>query len=221
MRLYRLIFMIGCLGICLVTSAEVVSYDRQDDDINISGGIKADALFLNFLKKDAPGAVSGLNPGSSLGGFVQLDFTRTFGLRPELNLNYKRNTFSWETNEGSLKTMGIEIPVYVTAGWEIFDSHRIFIGLGPYTEFSYYAQWQIDQRKVDMLKLNEEGQPMIQNSQSGFGAMLGYEFGCGISIEASYKICYFNILQPNTSQGVSLYPQTVGFGIAYNFKKKK
>lgn len=217
----RLFALIGCLGICLMTDARAISdMDTMEQEVAVSGGVKADAVFLNFLKKAAPGAVSELTPGGSVGGFVQVDFNDTFGLRPELNLNFKRNTFSWEVNSGKMKSMGIEIPVYVTAGWNIFGTHRIFIGLGPYTEFCYYARWEIGDRKVDMLELNEDGEPMIQDSQSGFGALLGYEFGCGLSIEASYRICCYNILKPNTSQGVSLFPQTVGFGIAYNFGRK-
>lgn len=204
-----------------MTDATTVSdINNNGQEITISGGIKADALFLNFLKKAAQEAVSGLTPGGAVGGFVQIDFTETWGLRPELNLNYKQNDFSWTSNSGKFRSMGIEIPIYVIAGWNVFGGHRVFVGLGPYTEFCYFARWEIDDRKVDMLELNETGEPMIQDSQSGFGAMIGYEFGCGLSIEASYKVCYYNILQPNTAQGVSLYPQTIGFGLAYNFGRK-
>lgn len=217
----RLSVLVGCLGICMIAGARTVS----DTDIDRSavvavGGIKADAVFLNFLKKAAPEAVSVLTPGGSVGGFVQIEFNKNFGLRPELNLNYKQNDFSWAANSGRFRSMGIEIPIYVTAGWNVFGCHRVIAGLGPYTEFCYFARWEIDGRKVDMLKINDTGEPMIQDSQSGFGAMIGYEFGCGLSIEANYKICYFNILQPNTSQGVSLYPQTIGFGVAYNFGRR-
>ena len=217
----RLLALILCLGIGLLTDAKVVSAMNSDGpEVTISGGIKADALFLNFLKKAAPGAVSGLTPGGAVGGFVQIDFTETWGLRPELNLTYKQNDFSWTSNSGRFRSMGIEIPIYVTAGWNVFKEHRVSVGMGPYTEFCYFARWEIDGRKVDMLELNETGEPMIQNSQSGFGAMIGYEFGCGLSIEVSYKICYFNILQPNTFQGVSLFPQAIGFGLAYNFGRR-
>ena len=220
MKTKYLLSLIGCLGFCLMTNAKVVSDIDTHSNVDVSGGVKADAVLLNFLKKAAPRAVSGMTPGGSLGGFVQIDFTETWGLRPEFNLNYKQNDFSWDSSSGRFKSMGIEIPIYVTAGWKIFDGHRIFVGLGPYTEFCYYARWEIGDRKVDMLKLNDDAEPMIQDSQSGFGAMVSYEFGCGLSIEASYKICYFNILQPNTSQGVSLYPQTIGLGLAYNFGRK-
>lgn len=217
----RLFVLILCLGFALLTDAKVVSDMNGDGpEVVVSGGIKADALFLNFLKKAAPGAVSGLTPGGAVGGFVQIDFTETWGLRPEFKMNYKQNDFSWTSNSGRFKSMGIEIPIYVTAGWNVFGNHKVFVGLGPYTEFCYFARWEIDGRKVDMLELNEDGEPMIQDSQSGFGAMIGYEFSNGLSIEANYKICYFNILQPNTSQGVSLFPQTIGLGLAYNFGRR-
>ena len=39
------------------------------------------------------------------------------------------------------------------------------------------------------------------------------------SIDRQAKSCY-NILQPNTSQGVSLYPQTISVGLAYKWGKR-
>lgn len=72
-------------------------------------------------------------------------------------------------------------------------------------------------RKVERL---ESGEPMIQDTQSGFGAIIGYEFANGLAIDVSYRLCCFNILQPNTSQGVSMYPQSVSLGLAYKFGKK-
>lgn len=217
----RFLTVITTLAFCLLAEARAVpGIEIQENDVTVSGGIKTDAVFLNFLKVAAPKAVSGMNPGGAVGGFVQIDFTETWGLRPEINLNYKQNVFSWEVNSGRMTSMGIEIPIYVTAGWTVAGTHRAYVGLGPYTEFLYYARWEVGDRKADMLKQNEAGEPMIQDSQSGFGALLGYKFGCGLSIEASYRICYYNILQPNTSQGVSLFPQTIGFGLAYNFGKR-
>ena len=99
---------------------------------------------------------------------------------------------------------------------EIFSEE----GLGPYTEFSCYARWLIDERRVDLLEIHESGEPMIQDTQSGFGAIIGYEFANGLAIDVSYRLCCFNILQPNTSQGVSMYPQSVSLGLAYKFGKK-
>lgn len=218
----RLLTFFGCLGIYMTAYAGAVpDMEKTEREISVKGGVKADAVLLNFLVKAAPEAVSRFTPGASVGGFAQIDFNSTFGLRLELKLNYKQNTFSWTSNSGRFKSMGIEIPIYVTAGWNVSGTQRVFIGLGPYSEFCYYARWEIDDREVDLLKLNEADEPMIQDSQSGFGAMIGYKFGCGLSIEGSYKICYFNILQPNTSQGVALFPHSIGFGLAYEFGRKR
>ena len=109
MKTKYLLSLIGCLGFCLMTNAKVVSDIDTHSKVDVSGGVKADAVLLNFLKKAAPGAVSGMTPGGSLGGFVQIDFTETWGLRPEFNLNYKQNDFSWDSSSGRFKSMGIEI----------------------------------------------------------------------------------------------------------------
>lgn len=193
---------------------------QQNEMVKLEGGIKGDIVFLNFQTKEAPGAISTLTPGGSLGGFMDIWFKDWIGIRPELNLNYKQTVMGWESNSGKMKSFGIEVPIYVVGRFDVFKKHHIFVGLGPYTEFSCYAHWSIGNRDVDLLKINSDGEPMIQDNQSGFGAILGYEFGNGIAIDISYKLCCFNILQPNSSQGVSLYPQTISLGMAYKFGRK-
>lgn len=210
-----------CLGVCLKTSAEAVSDTcRQEKSVATFGGIKADVCFLNFLAQKAPGAESTLTPGFALGGFADIRFNRHIGIRPEVNLNFKQTVMDWGQNSGRMQSFGIEVPIYIMGHFNVFRTHQIFVGLGPYTEFSCYAKWMIDGRKVDLLEIHESGEPMIQNTQSGFGAIIGYEFANGLAIDISYRLCCFNILQPNTSQGVSLYPQSVSLGLAYKFGKK-
>lgn len=205
------------LGICFQASAKD---DSIPDEVKTSGGIKAEIAFLSFLADNAPNAVSTYTPGASIGGFACIDFKDWIGLQPEFNLNYKMSSFGWENKGGMMTSMGIEIPIYVMFHINLFKAHRINIGLGPYTEFTYMARWEIDSRKVDLLEIKDDGNPMIQDTQSGFGATMGYEFGNGIAINIGYKVCYYNILQPNSSQGVSLYPQTASIGISYKFRKR-
>lgn len=205
------------LAICFQASARDNSVR---DDVAVSGGIKADMAFLNFLTGNAPKAVSTYTPGASVGGFACIDFKDWIGLQPEFNLNYKRSSFGWESKGGMMTSMGIEIPIYVMFHVNLFKSHRINIGVGPYTEFTYMARWEIDGRKVDLLEIKYDGNPMIQDSQSGFGAIFGYEFGNRLAISVAYKVCYYNFLQPNSSQGVSLHPQTASIGISYRFKTR-
>ena len=210
-----------CIGILFTaTTAIAQSADSNKQEIALKGGIKADVSFLNFQKTGAPGAVSTFSPGFTPGGFMNVWFNDWIGIRPELNLNFKQTVLEWTGNNGKLQTFGVEVPIYVTGRIKAFGASHAYLGIGPYTEFTCYAKWSIGERKVDLLEIHTSGEPMIQYTQSGLGAILGYEFGIGISINISYKICYYNILQPNTSQGVSLYPQTISIGLAYKWGKK-
>lgn len=206
----------------LLTAGSVnaqTALDKKAETV-LEGGIKADVTFLNFQKTGAPRAVSTLTPGYTPGGFMNIWFNDWVGIRPELNLNFKQTVLGWSDNGGQFRSFGVEIPIYVMGRIKVFGTHHLFLGIGPYTEFICHAKWSIGDRKVDLLEIHSGDEPMIQDTQSGFGAILGYEFGAGISIDISYKICCYNILQPNTSQGVSLYPQTISLGLAYKLGKK-
>lgn len=208
------------LTILISTVLTVMNIYGQNTDIELESGIKSDVTFLNFQKSGAPDAVSTLTPGFTIGGYMNLWFKEWIGIRPELNLNFKQTVLGWDDNSGKMQSFGIEVPIYVMGRLDVFRKHHILFGIGPYTEFSCYARWMIGDRNVDLLEIHESGTPMIQDTQSGFGAILGYEFGNGLNIDISYRLCCFNILQPNTSQGVSLYPQSISLGLAYKFGKK-
>ena len=209
-----------CIGFLIAVIANAQTPDGSKPEILLEGGVKADATFLNFQKSGASGAVSTLTPGFTPGGFMNIWFNDWIGIRPELNLNFKQTVLGWTDNSGRLRSFGVEVPIYVTGRIKTFGEDHIFIGIGPYTEFICYAKWSIDNRKVDLLEIHTSGEPMIQDTQSGLGAIVGYEFGMGIGIDLSYKICCYNILQPNTSQGVSLYPQTISVGLSYKWGKR-
>ena len=209
-----------CIGFLIAVIANAQTPDGSKPEIIKEGGVKADATFLNFQKAGAPRAVSTFTPGFTPGGFMNIWFNDWIGIRPELNLNFKQTVLGWTDNSGRLRSFGVEVPIYVTGRIKIFGEDHIYIGIGPYTEFICYAKWSIDNRKVDLLEIHTSGEPMLQDTQSGLGAIGGYEFGMGISIDFSYKICCYNILQPNTSQGVSLYPQTISVGLSYKWGKR-
>lgn len=204
----------------ILTVLNMYGQTESDQSIDLESGIRTDVTFLDFQKAGAPGAVSTLTPGWTLGGLMNVWFNDRIGIQPELNLNFKQTVLGWEENSGRMQSFGIEVPIYVTGRLDVFRNDHIFLGIGHYTEFSCYARWLIDDRKVDLLEIHESGEPMIQDTQSGFGAVIGYEFGSGLVIDVSFRQCCFNILQPNTSQGVSIYPQSVSFGLAYKFGRK-
>lgn len=83
--------------------------DQHNQEIQSEGGIKSDVTFLNFQKADAPGAVSQLTPGGSLGGMMNIWFKDWIGIQPELNLNFKQTVLGWEENSGRMLSFGIGI----------------------------------------------------------------------------------------------------------------
>lgn len=212
----NIIAMLFCV-MSAVVDMSAQTKDTLNSEVILEGGIKADVTFLNFQKAGAPGAVSTFTPGFALGGFLDVWFNKWLGLQPEVNLNFKQTVMSWDENSGRMQSFGIEVPIYVMFRSEVFKRHHVFFGLGPYTEFSCFARWLIGDRDVNLLNIHKGKEPMIQDTQSGFGTILGYEFGNGLILNVSYKLCCFNILQPNTSQGVSLYPQSASIGLAYKF----
>ena len=115
----------------------IESLDKEN--VVIEGGIKGDVNFLNFQKTDAPGAVSVLTPGGTIGCLMNVWFKDWIGIQPELNLNVKQTILSWESNSGKMQSFGVEVPIYIIGRIKVFGSHHIQVGLGPYTEFSCYA----------------------------------------------------------------------------------
>lgn len=51
--------------------------------MKVEGGIKADVTFLNFKKADAPGAVSTLTPGATIGGLMDIWFKEWIGIQKD------------------------------------------------------------------------------------------------------------------------------------------
>lgn len=62
------------------------------------------------------------------------------------------------------------------------------------------------------------GLAAFQESNSGFGAKVGYEFVSGFQINASYKASISNLLDANSSQ-VKIHPHAISVGVAYRFGK--
>jgi hypothetical protein len=121
----------------------------------------------NFFKIGAKGGVnvnkitgqsfkSGFNYNYQLGGFVQINFSRTFGIQPEVNFVQTSTEFSNDPNDiyndifrdgnqKSSKLSYLEVPVLLNVN--IGPSKRVKLQLGP----SYGA---LVKQTVDSLKTN-------------------------------------------------------------------
>lgn len=113
----------------------------------------------------------------------------------------------------------MEVPIYAFYHFNFNRGNRLYIGIGPYTNFGLGASFRQDGKKTDVYeKDKEKGLPIMKDSDTGFGVKVGYEFASGLQINASYKASVTNIMDANSSD-VKMYPQYVSLGIAYRFGK--
>ena len=114
---------------------------------------------------------------------------------------------------GSRNTGLCHVPLY------FFRGGCLQVGIGPYTEFGFDAKFKHGGKEADLYeKDGSTGLAAFQESNSGFGAKVGYEFVSGFQINASYKASISNLLDANSSQ-VKIHPHAISVGVAYRFGK--
>jgi len=193
----------------------------------ISGGIKADANASNFIFCDMPSYFkSNFGAGASLGGFVKFEIGSNFALQPELLFHYKTSELedvSWREDKlptESFQYFGVEIPLYIM-GQVKLGNGKLFLGAGPYAGFGIDARSKVkDQDDLNLYEkiAGEDGskEAALQRFDIGAGAILGYEFCNRISIAATYKRGFQNLLtNPVGDQSYTNQTLSVGLGIRF------
>lgn len=187
--------------------------------IAVSGGVKANANMSNFILTDMDNMKSNLGFGATLGGFTKIEFSRHFALQPELLFHFKNSEMENETTGSKMdyQYFGAEIPVYAVGQMNL-GSGKGYLGIGPYVGLGFDARYKAD--GMDDVKLYDEigntGESTMQRWDFGVGAMLGYEFSCGIQINAGYKIGFINALDAGRDD-TKMLNQTISLGVGYRF----
>lgn len=187
--------------------------------IQVSGGIKLESNYSNFLHSRISGGKSMMKPGVTAGGFLNLGILKHFSIQPELLFHYKESDFDQHDRKGIYRYWGIEVPIYAMYHWDLKRGHHLHAGIGPYTEFGLNATLKRDGKKTDLYEKNAENEmSAMQDSNSGFGIITGYDFPFGLQINISYKISISNLLDAHKGSSI-LRPQTFSLGLAYCFGK--
>lgn len=195
-----------------------IHQDNPNKKLAVSGGVKLEANYSNFLHSGITKGKSSLQPGVTGGGFINLGIMRNFSIQGELLFHYKESDFEWSNTEhGQFQYWGMEVPVYVMYHWRIKKGQRIHLGAGPYTEFGLSAKFRKGDTTNDLYEQDSQKDlPVIKDSNTGFGILAGYEFPFGLQLNISYKVSVSNLLDDNSGTA-QLYPQALGLGVAYRF----
>lgn len=212
----RIVLMCLFLSIITFVHAQV---STEKDPVSITGGVKVESSFSNFIHSGISKGSSKMNPGATVGGFLNLGISQYFSVQGELLFHYKESDFEWSGEKGNYQYWGAEIPVYAMYHWNRRDGSRLYVGIGPYTNFGFKATYRSNGQKLDLYEKDaSSGLPAFKDSDTGFGITGGYEFPCGLQINASYKISVSDLLDANGSSS-SLYPQLFSIGLGWRFGK--
>jgi len=194
----------------------VITTTTHTSTVNMvaSFGIKANANMSNFVIRDMDDFQSNLKAGISAGVFLKLE-SKHVALQYELTLHYKTSEME-EVGRPTVeyKSWGLELPIYVM-GQINTGSGKFFIGAGPYAGLGLDAVREPG--NTDLYRKDKAtDKSVMQRWDFGLGAIAGYEFGNGISINGGYQAGLINTLNAE-KDAMTMKNQTVSFGVGYKF----
>lgn len=206
-----------CVLLVLLTTMSALSQEKSNDiKMQISGGVKIESNITQYMVIPQEIFRGCCNVGASAGGFVRIDLVKNFAVQGELLAHYKSSIVESDSRD-YVEYWGLEIPVYAMYNLHIDKGHWVSFGLGPYCEFGLYAMiWEAEGgRNLYDTELKGEIQAMDE-SNSGFGALIGYETPFGLQVNVSFKMSITNILDANSNKA-AMYPMAASVGVAYRW----
>lgn len=194
----------------------LISVTQLSAQVNLSGGIKASASMSNYLLQDMDYMNSNFKAGGAIGGFMNVEFGNYFALQPELQVYYRTSEMEHDVTgvTSDYEFFGAEIPIYAM-GQIKFNKGKMYLGVGPYVGVGFTARNTT--ADIDLYEKNEiTDESLFKRFDFGAGAILGYEFGFGLQINASYQIGFLNMMDAG-SDDFAMRPETISLGFAYRF----
>ena len=191
-----------------------VASARADDgkaELAVSCGVKAEANMSGLIKTGSEKVETGMRPGLSLGGFLNLQVSFHFSVQADFLLHYKNSTVEQNATLGHNVYFGGEIPLYFFYHFRSAPlKGQWSVGGGPFTEFGFKSTIAYNGKTLNMYSIDET---------RGFALLVGYEFPCGLQLNAGYKVSVSSLVDADR-RVVALRPHTVSVGVAYLFRGK-
>ncbi len=188
--------------------------------LRLSCGFKAEANVMSLIHWGDEPVTTSMRAGSSLGVFLNYRLSRLFSIQLDAFLHYKNSCIEKEETVGHHQYFGDELAFYFMYHQPFKKANGVFtFGIGPFAEFGFKSTIRYNGKKLDVYEINPEtGMATMRDSNAGFAYLVGYEFPCGLQINAAYKISLSNLLDVE-DKSYALRPQTFSIGVAYRFGK--
>ena len=201
----------------IVTS--VVSAQQKERTTLTTWGLKMEVNMSDFIITKESDLNAEMRMGGTFGGFVSIALSKPFALQGELLYHYKASQLDSLGKQGDYHYWGMEIPFYIVYRWKFIRDNVAHVGFGPFAEFGLSSTLKRGNQTIDLYGKNDKTEVSAMNDfNSGFGMMLGYELENGLQVNAGYKISVTNILDKNRNLLFEMYPHTVSLGVAYRFR---
>ena len=183
---------------------------------NLYGGPKIEANVSNFFFSDMPGLESKIKAGGSAGGFLGLRISEHFAVQEDILVQYKVAGLERNGIKGDFEYLGAELTFYATGNWMLYNGSRFSVGAGPFAGYGISAQYKTDGKEIDLYEKDSNSDTPLNPLNIGAAITVGYEFKCGLQINASYKLGIMNMLDANKSNA-AMRSGTLSMGVAYRF----
>lgn len=220
-------FVIAIVGMMTAAKAQVTDTIPKKMSI-VSGGVKWQANVSNLWAHNVPGDIyTTPHFGGDLGGFIDFNVTKHFFIQLNLLAYVERCVVRGAGAPNPLMSVGLSIPVYLMGRFGNSDKGYVYFGGGPYTEFVLWARMKGENGPFNpyhhVVGMDEEtGDDVLalSDNHSGLGVYVGYEFPCGLQINAAYQYSFSDIFAFEHSEPMSLHPQKATVGLAWRFGRR-
>jgi hypothetical protein len=190
----------------------VIGLFRINAQASVSGGLKMEANIHLFWLYDMDGYVSSMKAAPNLGGFLDIELTDEFAIQPEAMFFFRNSGLRYGGRDDNFQQWGMSFPVYLVRR-EYMDGGIWYFGLGAYTGFGFNAR--IKNTKT-ALYAKTDGHALMNRWDYGICAMLGYEFGKGIQINAGLQLGLKDQLDAG-KDNASVINRIITVGMGYRF----
>lgn len=187
--------------------------------LGLIAGIQKNSLLVHQDTEGLTATTPFLGTGFNIGATADISLSNNFSVKPQLVFSSKSTSFS---EKNKFKLLTVDLPIHF-----LYHHQNFYLGAGPNIAYGISAKHlsTVDgEFEYDMY--SEEGSPSLnryKRLEIGASFLMGYEFGKGVSINASYNRGLSQMyIEPEVNAiGIDkINTNIISLGIGYAFGKK-
>jgi hypothetical protein len=180
---------------------------------SVSGGLKMEANMHQFWLYGLDDYAGKMSVAPNLGGFLDIELNDSFAIQPEMMFFFRNSGIKYGNRADNVRQWGTMIPVYLVRR-EYMDNGTWYFGLGAYAGFGFDAR--LKNEKTALYNKTNGHAAVMNRWDYGISALIGYEYGNGIQINAGLQLGLKDQLDARKDNATAIN-KTLTAGIGYHF----